>query len=235
MARWWKRNHSDTELVIATSDGTPIARIPGPIRLEMQYLFTRLELQDNDVPHSIGVTSAISGEGVTFVSRALAAVLSHDLGRRTCLVEANWWSEHDDETRTGDPGLAGVIAGDAEIRDVLIGTRSPLLSLINAGTDARLQRTGVSKTEALRGVIEQLRPDFDQIVFDLPAIATSATAMTFGAAVDGSILVARHSATRIDQIEDAVADLRHTPLLGIVLNDSRVAMPAMLQRRLIEA
>ena len=80
--------------------------------------------------------------------------------------------------------------------------------------------------------LDDIKWDKDGLV---PAIATSAAARAFGAATDATLLVTRQRMTRIDQVERAVADLRHTSRLGIILNDSHVHMPKMLQRRLLDA
>jgi Mrp family chromosome partitioning ATPase len=186
------------------------------------------------VPNSVAVTSAISGEGVTFMSHALAAVLSEDLGSRTCLVGANWWSV-ENELPDSYPGLAGLFRDGIEIDDVLIETRYERLTVIGSGTLPDPQRTMLSTTERMTALLAELRARFDHVILDLPATTTSTSALTFAAAADASLLVARQRMTRIDQVESAVADMRHTRLLGVVLNDNLLYMPRALQRRLLDA
>lgn len=232
MLKFRDRSHVGQELVIGTEGGVALARIPPGIRQQIQYLWTRLLVHDGEVPHSVGVTSQLSGEGVSFTSRALAAVVGRT--RRTCLVEANWWG-------TGvplpdpNPGLAGVLQGSSQIDDVLVQTNHPGLAILPSGELPASGRAVVSNTEAMSALLEELRHRFEHVVIDLPAITTSATALSFAATAESSLLVVRQRVTRIDQVESATSDLRHTRLLGVVLNDNRVSMPRFLQRRLLDA
>lgn len=227
------RRLGTAELVIRTADGSDVARIPEPLRVCMQYLCTRLDLHEGGVPTSIAVTSAVSGEGVTFVSRALAAVLSEDVGRSVCLIDANWWNAESD-LPDRHTGLTDLLRASVDVDEVLVETSYPKLHVMRAGSVDDRNRTMLSTTNGMTAVLAELRSRFDQIVLDLPAIATSTTAMTFAAAADASLLVARQRMTRVDQVADAVADLRHTRLLGVVVNDYFVHMPRTLERRLLE-
>src|SRR5262245_29700785 len=56
-----------------------------------RLLLTSLQQRDEaGLPTRIGFTSALYGEGVTFVSRTVAAVLAHDYRQRVCFVDLNW-------------------------------------------------------------------------------------------------------------------------------------------------
>ena len=211
-----------------------MAVVPAAVREQLQFLCSRLDHHDQGVPSSIAVTSALSGEGVTFISRALAGVLSEDVGRRTCLVSANWWSTDATQSTDGD-GLAGVIRDDRPVEDVLIKTKSDCLSLIESGSLPEVERMALSTTRAMSVVMAELRPLFDHVVIDLPATSTSTAAMNFAAAADASLLVARQQMVRADQVQVAASDLQHTRLLGVVLNDFHLSMPKAVQRRLIDA
>lgn len=227
----FRRNKDESGIVIRSTDGTALARVPQPVRQEMQYLWTRLEVHDGDVPRSVGITAQLSGEGVSFISRALAAVLARQ--GSTCLVEANWWGEGlpiDDEN---NPGLVGLLLGSSDLDDVLVETDHPGLSVIPAGDLQVSPGFVVSTVDAMGQVLSQLHERFRYTVLDLPAISTSSTSLSFAAAADSSLLVVRQRVARLDQVQSATNDLRHTRLLGVIMNDNRVAMPKFLQRRLI--
>lgn len=222
------------ELVVATDGGTVVCRVPAASRQQMQYLYSRLEVHSGGVPSSIGVTSSISGEGVTFIANALAAVLAEDVGRRTCIVRANW-SSGDEDIDGANPGLAGVLRGEINVDSAIIPTRYSALSIMASGKVPALHRSLLAKTEGMAVVIERLRDRYDHVLLDLPALSESAAALTLGAAAEASLLVVRQHTTQIDQVERAVADLRHTSLLGVVMNDNHVSLPNVLQRRLLDA
>ena len=219
-----------SEIIVKSADGTALVRIPPQLRQQMQYLWTRLEVHDGDVPRSVGLTSQISGEGVSFISRALAAVLARH--GRTCLVEANWWGDGLPLSDASE-GLAGVLQGSSDLDDVLVATNHPGLWIVPAGDMAVSGGAVASNTEGVGEVLERLHQRFEYTVLDLPAISTSANSLSIAAAADASLLVVRQRVTRLDQVESAVHDLRHTRLLGVVLNCSRISMPKFLQRHLL--
>src|SRR4029077_20571638 len=70
---------------------------------------------------SLGVTSAIRGEGRTTVAIAMAMIQRKDYGRRTLLLEMDF----DNPTLAGQlgverwPGLAELVRGEATLQDVL--------------------------------------------------------------------------------------------------------------------
>lgn len=231
MRNFRKTKDVPSELVIRTEDGLALARVPPTIRQQVRYLWTRVQVHDGDVPHSIGVTSQLSGEGVSFTARAVAAVLAR-LGR-TCLVEANWWGQGV-PLLDQSPGLAGVLLGNNTVDEVLISTDHPGLSILPCGESSVAGQAVMADTDAVSVVLDRLRQRFDYVIVDLPAISTSATALSFAAATDASLLVVRQRVTAVDQVERAVADLRHTRLLGVVLNGNRIYMPKFLQRRLLD-
>lgn len=227
------RDEDSPELVIALRDGTPLARIPENTRVQLQYLSTRLEL-NGGMPSSIAITSALPGEGVTYIAQALAAVLSQDLGRRICLIDANW-SSAEPSFEVDGPGLAGVMLDTAALDDQIQATRYGNLSLIGAGELTAADRSRLSISERMAKVLVRLQGRFDHVLVDLPAVSASTSALTITSVCDAALLVTRQRATRPDQIEAAIEDLHPTRVLGIILNDYRLRMPSFLERRLLDA
>lgn len=220
-----------SEMVLGTDNGVVLSRIPGSVREQMQYLWTRLQVHEGGIPQSIGVTSHISGEGVSFISQAMAATLART--SRTCLIETNWWSDGLPLPDT-NRGLAGLMQGSASLNEVLVTTNYSRLSVLPAGEVPVSGPVIVPSTDEMRLVLNMLRPHFEHIVLDLPAISTSATALTFAAAASSSILVVRQRVTRTAQVEAAMADLRHTRLLGVVMNGNKISTPSIIRRRLVD-
>lgn len=229
------RTTAEPDLMIALADGTPITRIPETTRQQLQFFSTRLELGGGGVPASIAVTSALSGEGVTFIASALAAVLSEDLGRRTCLIDANW-STPDPALDHDGAGLGELLLGEAQLSEVILQTRYARLSVIPRGELSSSDQSRLATSERMAKVLRRLAEHgYDHVVLDVAAVAESTSALTVAAAADAALLVARQRMVRRDQIEAAIDDLRPTRLLGIVLNGHRLHMPEFLQRRLLDA
>ena len=227
-----RARRAGTELVIGTADGKPLARVPASVRDQIRYLWTRLQVHGGNIPGSIAVTSQVSGEGVSFTSHAVAVVLARTA--ETCLIEANWWSEGV-PLEGEQPGLAGLLQSRCSLREALVPTSHPGLAIMPAGDLAATGQAVMASTEAMRSIIGGLRSRYSYVVLDLPAISVSATALSFASAAEATLLVARQRTSRIDHVERAVYDLRHTHLLGVIVNENKLSMPSFLQRRLLDA
>src|SRR3954454_19745865 len=67
---------TDGSLSLVDETGEIIQVTPAPVVESLRYMLARLRLGDaGELPDRLGITSAIRGEGVTFLSRALALVL----------------------------------------------------------------------------------------------------------------------------------------------------------------
>lgn len=228
MARRRTKQAATSDLVIGAADGTVLAIVPGIVRDEVRYVWTRLQVHQGAVPRSIGLTSSIPGEGVSFTSQALAAVLART--GSTCLVESNWWG-HRLPFPAGTSGLADILRGAGEVPTTIVPTSHPGLSILPAGDIGEDGRSVMASTAAMQHVLASLHQLFTYVVVDLPAISVSATALSFGAAVESTLLVARQRKVSTDAVESAVNDLRHTRLLGVVVNASQLSTPSFLRSR----
>ena len=226
-----RRSDRSSDTVIGTVDGTPLAVIPAEVQREAQNLVTRLLVHRRDVPRSIALTSHLAGEGVSFMSRAVATAVSRT--RHTCLLEANWWGKGV-PLPTPNPGLAGVLLGTASIDDVVVATNHPGLSIIPAGELEVTDREALVSAESVRSLLLEMQQRYDHVLLDLPALSTAPTALRFAQAADGSLLVVRQRLARIDNIEQSLTDLRPTNFLGVVLNSNKLSMPKLVQRRLLQ-
>ena len=107
------------------------------VATSVRYLLARLQTEaDSDIPRRMAFTSTLSGEGVTFIANSFASVLAHDLARRVCVVDLNWWSSGNGESKEGAeprPGMFEVLWRETDIADVLVATQTPNLWLLPPG------------------------------------------------------------------------------------------------------
>ena len=85
-------NHDEPRLTLRSRDGLFNEIFPYETILSMRQLYSRMESQVKVVPKRLGMTSSIRGEGVSYLTRALATTIAHDAGADVCIVETNWWS-----------------------------------------------------------------------------------------------------------------------------------------------
>ncbi|MDQ0391446.1 polysaccharide biosynthesis tyrosine autokinase [Labrys monachus] len=170
----------------------------------------------------IGIVSVDKGEGATTIASYLS-VLYAVSGNRTLLVDGSL--ENPTVSRNFAPdaeaGLMQVLDDRARLADlVLPQTRSGLFVLpIGKAESAATpgDRIGSEKS-ALR--IDDIRQNFDTIIFDLPALATSPDARAIAPFLDGIVLVATYGRTSAGALSHAAMSLRaiRANPLGVVVN-----------------
>jgi len=152
-------------LIIEDDHGAPIVEAAPPVTEQLRYIIERLRLQDPDgLPTRIGVTSALAGEGVTTVARALAGVLADDSAAKVCLVSLDWWTS--DASPADRMGIAEVIAGEAETDEVLLATSIPGLEYIRAGSAEPATLPALVHDATLRNTLQELALRFHHVVVE---------------------------------------------------------------------
>ncbi len=224
-------DEGDGSLVIQGVRG-PLHYAAPEITIELRHMVARLEAQEKGgFPARLALTSALSGEGVTFVTRSLAAVLANDLDRQICLVDLNWWGA--DAVHSSLPsrsGMAGVVAGDLEVRDVIVQTANPRLWVVPAGRATISERPVLAKSERLATVLDELDARFDHLLLDLPAVLKNGEALTLASHSEMCALVVLQGVTADSYVRAALEDLSEQHVLGVILNKASTAIPERILR-----
>lgn len=226
------RKRSSTDMVIGTTGGEPLVRVPAEAVERALYLWTRLQVHQRELPRSVGITAYLGGEGVSFTARALAVALAEV--RHTCILEANWWGDGLLPT-VEPPGVAGLLDGTATLDDVVVGTNFPGLSILPAGPLAGVGHGVGGPEQRMRSLLSSLQHRFDHVILDLPALTSSPLALVFAGAAEASLLVVRQRVSNTDNVCNAIEDLRHANFLGVVLNGNQSSIPTSLRRRLLDS
>jgi Mrp family chromosome partitioning ATPase len=204
------------------------------VATSVRYLLARLQTEaGSDIPRRMAFTSTLSGEGVTFIANSFASVLAHDLARRVCVVDLNWWSAGNGESKDGGeprPGMFEVLWRETDIADVLVATQTPNLWLLPPGRAPLSVRPALARNELLADMLNQLDQHFDHLVFDLPAVLVTSDAIALASLCDGFVLVVRQGMASRPQIRGALESMRGVPPLGIVLNSAHEGVPRFLRR-----
>jgi capsular exopolysaccharide synthesis family protein len=173
---------------------------------------------------TLGVTSCFHGEGVSTVAAQLAATAAATPARRVLLVDAHLRSSTAANSFGFSPtsGFADAILSGRNDGLEILATRVPNLSLVTAG---RVQGNPdhVYDSPALAAFVEELKSDFDLIVFDLPPCGDAHAPLRLAEQLDGVLLVVeaervgQQAARRVREL------LSHSGvrLVGAVLNQHR--------------
>jgi capsular exopolysaccharide synthesis family protein len=173
----------------------------------------------------IVVSSAIPGEGKSFVSANLAHAIALQSDRRALVIDA-------DLRRAGglstlleappSPGLTDYLLGEQSAASIIQTGSLKNLYFIPCGR--RVPKPGELIGDSKLGLlIKQLRPVFDWIIIDTPPVLPIADARTIADLSDGVLFIVNARATLAHLAKRAIHEFRRESLLGIVLNRTKEA------------
>lgn len=167
----------------------------------------------------VGIASALSGEGKSFVSANLAHSLALQREQRVLLVDC--------DLRRGSlaglmgarpgPGLTEYLRGEKPLESVIQHGSGSSLYLIPSGQPVQEPGEMISSS-GLRQLLAQLRPSFDWIVIDTSPTVQFADAGVIADLCDGILLVCGAGMTPVQLAKRAARELKKHSLLGAVLN-----------------
>ncbi|NVJ08772.1 CpsD/CapB family tyrosine-protein kinase [Myxococcus sp. AM001] len=192
---------------------------------QYRSLYYRLERMRELRPMKVvALTSAMPGEGktVTSVNLALAAARANP-ERRILLVDADLRRGGVAATlgMRNKTGLAELLAGDCEVRDVVRRFNSTRLALIPAGVTPE-DTAQVLASGRMKQFLKAVREGFDEVYIDLPPTLPFADAAILGHQADGVLMVIRANVTSGKAVHQAVESLGGAPIVGCVLNGAEV-------------
>lgn len=205
---------------------------PRATLLQRQCLKMALSIFSTAQVRSLGFTSAVAGEGKTFVASATAAALAMKASRPVVLVDCNWEHPtlHSLYNLPDSPGLAEWARGECELSEIRHQV-SPLLTVIPAG---EALSDSVSITRKLSShSIDSLLVDMNEVLIaDLPAVLTSAYGSQLAQELDAITLVVRARTTWDSFVAEAQHELENAQLEGVILNATQSRIPRWIQRML---
>ncbi|WP_129675363.1 CpsD/CapB family tyrosine-protein kinase [Candidatus Chloroploca sp. Khr17] len=242
---------AEYELMLSTADGKGMLAFSGEVVTSMRRMLTTLMYQST-LPRSIACISALQQEGVSYLTLAMATTLAHDVEARVCAVEVNWWhpgmhqylAGQPPALRTGgkrkqhkaaaamaplpgpdDPGLGAVVQGTLALEKALVPTDRANLWLLPAGFVAPDVRSAIARSSELKAVFASLAEQFDYLFIDVPAVATSSDTLALTSLAEAACVVVRHGVTPINTVKRALDEVKHMPVLGVVLNQVNLSTP----------
>jgi capsular exopolysaccharide synthesis family protein len=167
---------------------TSIAEAFRAMRTNLQFLL----VDQHDVP-IIGVTSSIAGEGKTFCSTNLAAIISMS-NKRTLVVgmDLRKPQTHNYFDISNKKGLSNYLIHDATFDDIIISTHIPKLYLTPAGPTPP-NPAELIETDSMKAFFYEAKKHFDVIILDTPPVALVTDAMIISRYTDAMIYVVRQN------------------------------------------
>lgn len=200
----------------------------------LRGIVNRYELRTGEaLPNSIAVTSALAGEGVTTVSQSLATLIAQEMGLFVCWVDCSWLTARPDQPSDGRPDLLDLLADQSQIHSAFQTSPDlPKLISLSPGPVPESKRNLIVRSPGFEGLLGILADEFDHVIFDLPPILSNANALAILRRADASLIVVRHRATTVSQVQRAIESTQPTTNLGVVLNRFRPSIPQRFVRLL---
>jgi Mrp family chromosome partitioning ATPase len=226
-----------TEALVTRADHKPRSlngrAIRGDTLLEhFRRIYLAAQPRDQlNVSPSIGITSALRGEGRTTVATGIAAVMALDLDSPVVLIEVDL--AHPGVHRllniAPEPGISEYLRGECDI-STAVRQISDLLFVLPAG-DAHGDSARLIRQLATADLRQRLDSSGAVLVFDLPPILDSSFGVLASSMAESLIFVVRTGQTTSDQVKGALNRLDETMVQGLVLNGTEPVLPRWLRRR----
>jgi protein-tyrosine kinase len=165
------------------------------------------------------VSSALPGEGKSFIAANLAQVIVRQSGRRALLIDADlrWSRLHQYLGAPATPGLTEYLRGTANETEVMQHGPLDNLYFIAGGMQAQ-QPAELIGNGRLKTLLRKMAMVFDWVILDSPPIVPVSDASVMADMCDGLLMVVQADVTPLEMAQKARQEMQNKPVLGVVLN-----------------
>jgi capsular exopolysaccharide synthesis family protein len=169
---------------------------------------------------SIVITSAVTGEGKSFVAANLWKVFSLHPDRRVLLIDGDLTTPrlHKILGTCLTPGLTECLSQEVDLAEALQKGDGRNSFFMPAG-DPPIRSSDLLSSGKLAPLLEDLASLFDWVIIDAPSALETSDACSLAENADGVLLVLRSSKTPSDIVHKALARFDENRVLGVVLNE----------------
>jgi protein-tyrosine kinase len=214
------RNEIDPNLVVYHDPSSVEAEIFKILRNNI--LFPK----EGTPPPSIMVTSAIPGDGKSFVAANLAISIAQGVEEHVLLMDCDMRRStihrsfgFDDDV----PGLSEYLSKGIQLPALLKKTVVDKLTILPGGTTPS-NPSELLSSQAMKALLEQVKNRYHDrfIIVDSPPPHLTAETKALAKHVDGIIIVVRSGKTPKSLVDKLMEKLGREKILGVVLNGHRI-------------
>ncbi len=197
-----------------------------------RVLRTTIVYSDPDRRHRvIAFTSALPEEGKTTCAICLARVAATS-GQKVLVVDCDLRRRSLNETLGLEPneGLLQVLVDEAKWRDVVVRDVYSQADFLPVAHGTQFTARDVFGSDAMSRLVEDLRREYDLVIFDCPPVLAVAESRVIAALADATIVVAGWSKTPWRAVRSTMEQLRDSGarVMGVALNSVSTAAPGPL-------
>lgn len=173
-----------------------------------------------DPPKSILVTSAVPGEGKSFVSANLAVTIAQSIQEYVLLMDCDLRKPRI-HTMFGLPdayGLSEHLTHDTDLSPLMLKVMSKL-AILPAGRVPQNPSELLSSPK-MSSLLLELKEEYDEryIIIDSPPPAMAPETLAISKNVDGILIVIKHGSTPLALVNDLINSFGKEKIIGAVLN-----------------
>lgn len=160
------------------------------------------------------------GAGSTTIAINLAISMANS-GWKTLLIDADMRkrAKHKRLTDGDEKGFSNYLSGVSKLNDVIIDTNTGNLDYVASGYSGENIMGMFCSTNATT-FIDEVKQNYDYIIFDMPSLSSAFDASVMAAQVDGTVLVTKQGVGTVKFVKEAKAKLAvaGANILGIIVN-----------------
>ncbi len=177
---------------------------------------------EGNPPRTIMITSALIGEGKTFVASNLAVSISQGIEGHVLLIDADLRRPCIYKVfglPSNNEGLSSYLLKNKPLADLLIKTSVEKLTILPAGNSTRIPSELLSSGK-MKNLIQEVESRYDDrfVIIDTSPLEMTSESSVITKYVDAVILVVRSSKTPHHCVRAAMEKIPKEKLLGIVFN-----------------
>jgi len=172
-------------------------------------------------PRMVMVTSALPGEGKSFVASNLAISIAQNIDEHVLLVDCDLrlpsihsWFNFDAKT-----GLSDYLTGKVPLSSLLVKVGIEKLSILPGGATPG-NPSELLSSEKMTQLLDEVKNRYDDryIIIDSAPPQLTAESSALARQVDGIILVINHGQTKREAVSDLLEIIGKEKMIGVVFN-----------------
>ncbi len=220
-----KPTFSPDEMVRAAKYSPKLVVVSAPDSLDAEnFKILRSQImfpKDRKRPKAIMVTSALPGEGKSFVASNLAASISLGFNENVILIDCDLRRPtlHKIFGISASQGLHEYLTGQAGFQDVVVKTGVKKLTLL-AGGNPSPNPTELLASQMMKDFLVEVKERYEDryVIVDSTPMQVTAEANVLSQYVDGIIFVILAEKAPRELIQKSIESLGKEKILGIVFN-----------------
>jgi capsular exopolysaccharide synthesis family protein len=179
-------------------------------------------------PKSLMVTSAVPGEGKTYIASNLAVNMAQNIAEYVLLLDGDLRRPRMHKMFGFDKvkGLSDHLSNGTGLSDLLLKTVVDKLTLLPAGTPP-LNPSEILSSAKMAHLIDDVKTRYDDryLIIDSPPSMLAPETRAIAKRVDGIIIVIKYGETPLKLIEEMMESLDKEKIIGAVINRFDVHAP----------